>query len=192
VHNRLSRILTRWLKTHPTFGIAPMCAALTMDAGDEALLELAGERLPVTVYNDVDDECLVPKFNPDVVPALCIIPQLSTNSLVTRRRGQIDYDKAPVGMSYIERDQPEILSRLRGGYVLEAVLHSMIAFQQPAYSAIPMVGGAGPTWRQLGNVEIVDVTSIEEYRVTLGIGTSSMFGAIVPSFKVRQLVAQHA
>jgi hypothetical protein len=192
MNNRLSRILTRWFKTHPVYGIAPMCAAIVMDAGDEAALLIppdTGVRLPVTVYNDVDDDCLVPKFNPDVVPALCIIPQMSTLSPMKRGRGQVDYEGVQVGVSYIERDQKETLARKRGGYVMEAVLESMIAFQKPEHSAIPRPGDVdGYSWRRLGPVEIVDVTAIEEYRVTLGIGASAMFGAIIPTFRIRKYV----
>lgn len=187
MNNRLSRILTRWLKTHTTHSLALCAARVAMDEGDEEALLLNGERLPITIYNDVDDTCLTPKFNPDRVPALAIIPQVSVNAPVQVRRGQLEYFGVEVAMSYMERDTPEVFARQRGGYIMNALQDSMIEFNKPDVSKAIMPG-SDMSWRALGDIEVLEVKALEEMRITMGVAGCTMFGSLIGAFNVRRFL----
>lgn len=197
MNNRLSRILTRWINTHPTYGVRALLASAveTMDPGDQAALVLNGDDLPIAaVYNDVDDACMVKSYNPDAVPCVAIIPQVSTATPITKHRGQLDYDGVEVSLAYMERDQPELASRGRSGYVLTALIDSLIAFNDPRLSGVGAPEPSDPpdgfvSWRRLGDIEVVEMTAAEEFRMTLATGGASMFGAVVATFRVRRFIA---
>lgn len=187
MNNRLSRIMTRWMKHHPTHGIVPMSAGVVMDDGDEDVLLVDGARLPVTVYNDVDDPCMIPRYNPDQVPAIAIIPQVSLSVPVDVRRGQMDFSEVDVSFSYLERDTTEILARRRGGYMITAMVDSLLGFNKPELSNMLIPGGT-TTWRRLGDIEVLEVKALEEVRMTIGLGTASMFGSLIATFRVRRVL----
>lgn len=185
MNNRLSRILTRWLKDHPVYGLDLMLASVVMDEGDEARLLIKDARLPVTIYNDVDDDCLAKRYNPTVVPAVAIIPQVTT-SVPTRSRGTLIYKDVTVALSYLEREQPEILSRQRGGYVMTGMTDSLLAFNEPRISNVAMPSPGTTTWRRLGDIEVLEMTALEELRVTLGVGGANMFGSLLATFTIQR------
>ncbi len=196
--NRVTRILSRWLDAHPTYGLRALAASVTFDSTEEATaLEINGDALPVTIYNDVDDECVATRYDPDVVPALVIVAQLSTDAPLLRGRGQLDFDQVKVSFAYMERDQPVSFARRRGGYLLTALMDSLNAFNEPKLSKVPIPDDIDPapafrdasaSWRTLGDVEVLEVADLKESRVTGGVGKSTLIGSVIGTFKVRRTV----
>ena len=192
--NRMTRILTRWLATHPVYGLPALLASVSFDSEAEGTaLLLRTNQLPLTIYNDVDDECTAARYDPDSVPALVIVAQMSMEGAVRRARGQEDYDDVAVTFAYMERDEPINYARQRGGYVLTAVADSLNAFNEPMLSRVPIPqamddkwAATSPSWRALGSVEILELTALREARVTGGVGTSKLIGATLALFKVRR------
>lgn len=194
--NRVTRILTRWLRDHPVYGLPVLLADVAFDSSDEqAALLINGVQLPLTIYNDVDDDCTAERYDPDVVPALVIVAELSTDAPVKPGRGQLDFDGVGVSFAYLERDQPAKYARQRGGYVFTAVQDSLSAFNDPRLSRVPLSEGidawaeVSSLWRSLGDVEVLGVSDVSEHRVTGGVGKSRMFGAVLARFKVRRILA---
>ncbi len=196
MNNRFTRIMARWFKTHPTYGIVPMCAAIAMDAGDEAALGVgdSAARLPVTVYNDVDDACMFPRYNPTIVPALGLVSQGSGVAPVVRLRGQLTYDSLEIAIAYLEKDTDELLAKKRGDYVLQAATDSLLAFIEPRFSDVGIPDDTnGDTWRSLGGkgnkgaVEVIDIPQIEQFKIKLGVHGVTMFGALIATCKVRRM-----
>lgn len=195
--NRVTRILTRWLVSHPDYGMRPLLDAVSFDSTEEAvrlLVETAS--LPLTIYNDVDDESVAKRYDPDKVPALVIVADLTSQSPVVSGRGQLDYDTVNVGFSYMERDQPVNNARQRGGYVITALTDALLAFNQPKLARVPiptlspvaLYAAESATWRELGDVKITEVVSLRESRVTGGVGKSTLIGTLLGTFKVSRTV----
>lgn len=198
MNNRFTRIMTRWLKSHPVYNLTAMCAAVQMDDGDETALALNATRLPCAIYNDVDDDCMFPRHNPTTVPALGLVAQTAVPTPMRRFRGQLDYDAVEIGMSYMERDTPELAAKGRGDYVLQAATDSLLAFIEPKNANVQIPGDVLPnpnsdTWRSLGgfgkkgSVEVLDITNVEQFRIRLGVHGVTMFGALIVTCKLRRL-----
>jgi hypothetical protein len=197
MNTRFTRIITRWVNTHEDYGVRALLDAMIdtgLDGNDEDELAIGTDVLPVTIYNDVDDACMFPRYNPTVVPALALVAQVSTPSMVRRNRGQLDFDGVEIGLSYIERDQPELFSRRRGDYVLTAVSDSLLAFNEPKLSKVPIPADSnGDTWRTLGgegavgSVEVTEILKLEQFRVRMGVHNATMFGAVLATCRVRRL-----
>lgn len=201
---RFTRIWSRWLRFHPVWGLAPRLAAVVMDPGDEDRLLLGPDhdiRLPCTVVDDIDDEALAKLKEPEVSPALAVVAQLVHSAPLqwarTREGGQLVWDASPMGFAYIERDTPVLHGRQRGGYVLSALMESIIAFNEPKESAVPIPTGIlgldpppATTWRRLADIEILEVSELEEWRVQGGLGESTIIGSMFASCRVRRLLAR--
>lgn len=192
--NQMTRILTRWLEEHPVYGVPVLLASAVFDSSaEQTALEIKTAQLPLTIYNDVDDECVAKRYEPDEVPALVIIGELANDAPVHYGRGQLDYPSVGASFAYLERDEPVNYARQRGGYVLRAVQDSLLAFNVPAVSKVALAGtesfyAADDTWRSLNGVEIIEVTDVRENRVTGGLGKSTLIGTMLGTFKVRRRV----
>ncbi len=186
MNNRLTRIIDRWVDTHSVHGVAALLEDITMDGNDEDELELRGEKLPVTVYNDVDDECMFPKADPTEVPAIGIVSQSSAIARVRPRSGVRIFEGVEVALSYLEREEPELKAKRRGDYVITALADSLERFNNPTLSNVPIdMDEQGNSWRTMGgykvpgSIEVVDITKIEQFRVRLGVHKVTMYGAVI-------------
>jgi hypothetical protein len=194
--NRFTRILTRWLREHPELGLRAFLDATAFDSDAEATtLLLNEETLPITIYNDVDDECTAKDYDPDKHPALVIVAELSSDAPVRRPRKQMDFEAVRVSLAYMEKGTKVTHARQRGGYVLTAVMDSLRAFNEPSKSRIPIPTldpevtwiDTSPTWRQIGDIDIVELTQIRESRITGAVGKSVLIGTVLATFRVRRL-----
>lgn len=181
--NRLVRITSRWLTSHPEYGLAVLLPAVVLDSGDGALL-------PVQIYNEVDNEAVARRVDPAIVPALAIVGQL-THQVSSRRRNRIvDYDNVKVGLHYIERTDALMEARRRAGYVIDAVATAMLGFNEPT-KAQTLISPGDPSqgmWRRLGDTELLEVTGLTEYRVQPPIGQGTVIGSLFVTCRVQQVL----
>lgn len=196
MNNRLTRILHRWLDEHPLFKLSVLLAAATMDGDDETELLVpvegaAGARLPLTIYNDVDDDCLFPRINPPKVPAVCVVADLPSPSKLRFGKGQVDYPGVAVAISYVERGEPDLKARRRADYVLNAIEDSLMAYNNTQVSDEPIMGDdQSNTWRTLGgprakgSVQLLEIVDTEQFRAKVGVHGVTMYGAVIATCKV--------
>ena len=176
--NRTTRIFDRWLRTHPVWGLAACLARVVMDPADEALLKLGKHRLPVTIYNDVDHEGLARNKDPDTVPALAIVADVAHKApLKANRQGVLEFRGVAFGFTYLERDTPVLAARGRWGYVSQALMDSLLAFNTPALSRAARPDSSEP-WRRWADTEVIELTELEEWRLQGGVGKADVIGSL--------------
>ena len=185
--NTVTKILDRWIDTHPTYGIRPLMQRLIdlggLDDGDEETLVLppqdpAGVLFPLSVYNDVVDESVATRYEPAEVPALVVVGEFSAGATPRKRPGVRIFEDVGFNIAYMERDQPVNLARQRGGYVAEMLDVSMLAFDMPQLADVSMGPGL-QTWREWGRTKVLKVDGVRESRVTGGVGSSTLIGSYI-------------
>jgi len=163
IANELSRMVKRWLLNHEKYGIEPMLANIRVVEGDDRP-DLT------TVYSDAEDECVSKGINPDVTPCIVVLADGGTVGTNTRSGLHFVTNDSPLAILYCEGDVPIAKARVRGGYVLTALIESLWALSQPRIAQ---------SYRHFGEVELIEFKKITAVRASGRLGQANLIGAVL-------------
>lgn len=162
-------LLDRWLH-QAKYGVNALLPGVPRDKIDGGTWDAPAS---VTIYNDIEDDCVLRELDPDDVPAVvvfCDEDEDISEIARTDKAGQKGKGLVAV-FAYMDRDRDLSLSKLEGGLVLRAVRKSLSYLQIPRIS--DPLGG-----RRLNKISISKIDSITESRITTGIGRSTLIGFV--------------
>lgn len=172
MENESVLLIDRWLQ-HEVYGVEahlPNVPRETPEGGTDPMPEM-----PVVV-NDVEDEDVIERIEPDAKIALVVFcqsgPEVDMDSGSNLRQIGEDID---IVIAYITRDIPKREARRNCGYVLRAVTRCLTDYNSSRKAA---------DYRSLNGYKVANVARWKRWKAAGGVGDSSVWGFIVVTLVV--------
>lgn len=161
------RLIARWLQ-HPKYGVNNYALTLPRDRGDGTEDPPFD---PVTIENDSDDASVAENLSPSGQDGLVVWGDSSQTAKV---RGAGEYQIArqvAIAIAYVTTDNVDVLSATRKcGYLMRAGIASMNKFN---------VGSLSKDYRILNGIQIEQIQTVKEQRVTGALGNVRIWGFLI-------------
>lgn len=169
----VTRLVSRWLKEHPTYGVNVLIPNLNIVLEDD-------KPGLVSIFNDADDDCVAGAINPTKTPCLVIITDGTIKYAVSRTRPVMDIADVMLSVSYLTKTERPIKARRDGAYALRAVADSLMKLNEPKISTAE--------WRKLDDMEFLELTELVEVRVLGKLNELRMAGSVVAHIRARRVL----
>lgn len=166
----VTRLWDRWLKG--PLGVEyhlPLLQRLTPEGTEDPLPQMP------RIYNDIEDESVADSLDPPETPALVLFAESGAEITQAQRTGRLVTHSLVMTIAYITRDWPPLRASIEGGYVLQAVIRSLVDYNSE---------GKSLNYRKLNGIKVLSINELTQERVAANLGQSQLWGFVIAEVSV--------